>query len=297
MSVSLPLVIDRIHVTVAVPSKTLFGLLISQLYEILSLQEDIFPTGKIKLIKKDYYTQLDFSQSPDRKTAEIIAGSTKSKHLYFKLVLYLTKFKQEEFENFKHILNVLLSEWAYEKLLFQSRVSYLEIAKDFVNKAYPEFFPYHPNVKLSKIYFGKKDGEKGSTNLGSVASVRRFCVYDKAKQLVEEQSGSNFEKLIRVEVRLRKTGMSPYELLEGLENPFHGLRILSVQKLLSTSQEEAWLAFVEQCRCVGTAQALGACSKQNRKLYKTRLDDASVDWWDSSKTWAGWPAAFAAIVP
>lgn len=296
MPVTLPLVIDRIHMTVGVTIKEHYGLIISQLHEMLAMQGDLLPTGKLKLKKEQYLTQLNFWPSKNRKIAEIAVGSTKSEHRYFKLVLYPAKFRADEFVILKGSLDVLLSEWSYGTLFKTANVSYLEIARDFVNKDCTDYLPYHPNARKSEV-FTEHGGVKGSTYIGAASSSRRFCVYDKAKQLTKKQGGSNFKKLMRVEVRLKKTGFKPFELLSELANPFEGLQVLSVSKMLGISQEDAWLAFVEQCRCVGTAQALAGCCKKTRKVYKARLKVVSVDWWDSCQTWSGWPNASTSILP
>lgn len=296
MAVALPLVIDRIHMTVGVTSKDHYSFLISQLYGLLDIQKDLMPKGKLTVRKETHLTQLNFWPAKGRKIAEIIGGSTKSKHLYLKLVLYPAKFRTGDFENIKSSINVLLSEWSYENLFFTANVSYVEIARDFVNKDCLAYFPYYPAARKSEVFF-ENNGDKGSTYIGAASSSKRFCVYDKAKQLANKQGKSNFKRLMRVEARLKKTGLKPFELLEKLENPFDGLEFLSAEKLLCISDDDGWAVFVEQCRCVGTAQALYECEKQVRKIYKARLASAKVDWWDASKAWEGWPNAFAAILP
>lgn len=296
MAVALPLVIDRIHMTVGVTSKKLYSYLISQLYGLLDIQGTLLPKGKLSIIKEDYETRLDFWPVKGRKIAEVICGSTKSKHLYFKLVLYPAKFRHGEFEHIKFLIEVLLSKWSYPILFSTANVPYVEIARDFLNKDYLAYFPYFPGARKSEVVF-EKNGDKGSTYIGAYSSSKRFNIYDKARQLTSKKGGSNFIRLMRVEARLKKTGLKPFELLEKLENPFDGLEFLSAEKLLCISDDDGWAVFVEQCRCVGTAQALYECEKQVRKIYKARLASAKVDWWDASKAWEGWPNAFAAILP
>ena len=52
MAVALPLVIDRIHMTVGVTSKKLYSYLISQLYGLLDIQGTLLPKGKLSIIKE-----------------------------------------------------------------------------------------------------------------------------------------------------------------------------------------------------------------------------------------------------
>lgn len=150
MAVALPLVIDRIHMTVGVTSKDHYSFLISQLYGLLDIQKDLMPKGKLTVRKETHLTQLNFWPAKGRKIAEIIGGSTKSKHLYLKLVLYPAKFRTGDFENIKSSINVLLSEWSYENLFFTANVSYVEIARDFVNKDCLAYFPYYPAARKSE---------------------------------------------------------------------------------------------------------------------------------------------------
>lgn len=296
MAATLPLVIDRIGITVGVSSKTHYGFLISQLYGMRDIQDDLLLEGNLKITKGKYFTRLDFWPEKKRKIAELICGSTKSSYLYFKLVLYPSCFRLNEFETIKSLTKTLLADWSYDDLFFTGHVSYIEIARDFLNKDFSDHLPHYPNAQKSKIYIDKK-GIKGSKYIGAVSSSKRYCVYDKAKQLLEKKGGSNFKKLIRIEARRRKTGMKPFELLEGLGNPFKGLQMLSIQKLTSCSSDDAWKAFVDQCQHVGTALALGACDQQTKKIFESRIASASVEWWDASKAWDGWPSAFAAILP
>lgn len=297
MSVSIGPVVDRIHMTIGVGGGDLYSFLISQLYGLKDSSLNLLPDGKFKLCDtKEYSKRLSFWPEKKRKTADITVGVTKSKHKYFKLGLYPSRFRDGDFDKIKFILNTLFSDWSYEGLFSSARVSYIEIAHDFLNKDVALYLPYHPTARTSKFH-KNSDGSKGSAYLGSPKSNKRYCVYDKAKQLIETQGKSNLKKRMRVEARLRKTGLKPINLVDGLENPFQGLELLDVRKLVDLSDEAAWVDFVQACRSVGTAGALKPCNKKLRKLYKARLESAKVGWWDANHWWSKWPSAVAAIQP
>lgn len=296
MSVSIGPVVDRIHMTIGVGGGDLYSFLISQMYGLLDSSLNLLPGGKITLKKDEFSKRLNFWSEKKRKTADITVGVTKSKHKYFKLGLYPSKIQEGDLDKIKFILSTLFPDWSYEELFASANVSYIEIAHDFLNKDTAFYLPYHPAFRNSKFH-KNSDGSNGSAYLGSEQSSKRYCVYDKAKKLLETQSKSNLKIRMRVEVRLRKTGLKPINLVDGLENPFQGLELLDIQKLMDLSEEAAWVDFVQACCCVGTACALKQCNKKLRKIYKSRLQSAKVGWWNANQWWGKWPSAVAAIQP
>lgn len=296
MSVSIGPVVDRVGMTVGVGGGNSYAFLIAQMDDLLDNSMGLLLGGKFTIVKEKYSKRLNFWPEKKRTTANIEVGVTKSKHKYFKLGLYPSKFRDGDLDKIKFILSTLFSDWSYEGLFASARVSYIEIAHDFLNKDTAFYLPYHSASRTSEFH-KNPDGSNGSAYLGSKKSSKRYCVYDKAKQLIETQGKSNLKKRMRVEVRLRKTGLKPVQLVDGLENPFQGLELLDVQTLVDLSDEAAWVDFVQACRCVGTASALKQCNKKLRKLYKARLESAKVGWWDANQWWSKWPSAVAAIQP
>lgn len=296
MSVSLKLAIDRIHMTIGVTGGDAYSFLIAQLYGLLDSSLNLLPNGTFKLSKEKYRKRLSFCPEKNRVTADLIVGVTKSKHQYLTLVLYPSKFSSGDFERIRFVLDTLFPDWSYEMLFAEAKISYIEIARDILNKHAASFLPYHPAARTS-MFYKNKDGSNGAAYLGSVKSNKRYCVYDKAKQLIETQGKSKFTKRMRVEARLRKTGLTASQLADGLKNPFQGLELIEIQKLLSISSETDWVSFVEECCSSGTAHALKLCDKKLRKLYKFRLVSAKVGWWNPKQWWAQLPSALAVIQP
>src|SRR5450759_4289811 len=112
------LLIDRIHMSVGIGSKDLYGLVLSQLYGLKDIQADLVPNGKITINSGKYQTRLNYYPVKKKdKIADIVIGVTKSKHLYFTLCLYPTKFGPGEFEQFKETMSILLpEEFNYQRL-------------------------------------------------------------------------------------------------------------------------------------------------------------------------------------
>lgn len=241
---------------------------------------------------------LDVRPASERKIAELIVGFAKKKKAthYFKLVLYPSKFQQGEFEWLQNLIALLLGDLTYTKMFLSAKVTYLELAVDYLNKTNAEYLPHSAKARRSFVY-QEKAGLKGSQYVGSLDSVRRFCFYDKARQLKEKHGGSPFHKLVRVEARLKKTGLKACELFEKLKNPFPHLELLSLQTLRIAAGDVAWSEFLDACEVQGVALSLWACDEETRAVYKARLQAAKVEWWDAAKVWEGWPKAFTAILP
>lgn len=298
MALYLPMVIDRIHMNVVIQSKAMHSFLWDQLYEMKALQKELLPNGKLKLRVEHSTTYLDVWPSSGRKIAELIVGFAKQKKSthYFKLVLYPSKFRQGEFAWLQNLMTLLLGDLTYSTMFLNAKVTYLELALDFLNKNNADYLLHSARARRSYVY-PEKSGRKGSQYVGSIDSVRRFCFYDKARQLKEKHGGSPFHKLVRMEARLKKTGLTAYELFENLENPFPHVELLSLQTLREAADDVAWSAFLEGCELQGVALSLWACDEETRALYKSRLQAAKVQWWDPTKAWESWPKAFTSILP
>lgn len=298
MAMYLPMVIDRIHMNVVIPSKALHSFLWDQLYEMKALQKELIPNGKLKLRKEHSTTYLDVWPSSGRKIAELVVGFAKKKKSthYFKLVLYPSKFRQGEFVWLENLMALLLGGLTYSAMFLNAKVTYLELAIDCLNKNNADYLPHSAKARRSYVY-PEKSGYKGSQYVGSLDSERRFCFYDKARQLKEKQGGSPFHKLVRMEARLKKTGLKVFELYEELKNPFEHLELLSLQCLREAAEDVEWSAFLDACESQGIALSLWACDEETRALYKNRLQAAKVQWWDPAKAWKGWPEAFRSLLP
>lgn len=297
MTVCLSLKIDRIQMVLFVPSTELYSFYWGQLSGMKDIQKTLLPNGTLSLYtnKKKCFTALHVEPAPKRRIAELMVAATKSKHHYIKLSLYPGNLRAGELDMLNFWMENLLDGLTIKKLLKCASVSYLELAWDFLNKDNAAYIPYSPRARKSFVYQEKSE-HKGGQYVGSVKSNRRFCFYDKARQLKEVYGHSNFSCLARVEARLKKTGLKPVQLLDHLDNPFLHLSFLSVQSLRQASEDLAWQSFVDDCEKLGVALPLWACDKNTRKLYQARLDAAKVQWWNPGKAWESWPKAFTSLL-
>ena len=289
------LLIDRINISISIGSKELYSFALEQLYGIKELQTNLVPHGKFKIAKYKYLTRLDYYPTEKNKIADIEVGTTKSKHRYFRLGLYPSKFGAGEFEHFKEVLALLLPEFDYQKLYKTGRVSYIELAADSLSHIIHSFIPFRSRCSCSFI-FVDKNGKAGTTYIGSKTSNLRFCIYDKHKQLTESNAPATYDKHTRIEARSRHIGLMPCELLEKMSNPFEKLEIADLQKARDASKDKIWQAFLDQCLKVGSAQALSQNPKK-RKQFMKMLRASAAPWWNPQHIWEGLPKALKAIKP
>lgn len=291
-----PLLLDRIHMTVGVSGKTLYGASVSRLYSIKAKQAILVPNGKIVVVQGNYITRIDYYPDKNRdKVAEIELGSTKSKYKYFKLSLYSSKFKAGEFESLKKMLAQMLPEFNYQKLYYTAKVSYIELAADTRSHDKHGFIPFRS--RCNKSHIDPHNGYKGATYLGSEDSSLFFSIYDKHKQLVDKKQVTPHAVHTRIELRQRYTGLSPCELLAGLKNQFVKLEVADLHGARQASKEKAWQIFIDRCLVVGSADALAALPKKQRTAYMKLLRANAAWWWKPQHVWKNLPHALSVIVP
>ncbi|MGA8146774.1 MAG: hypothetical protein WB870_04260 [Gallionellaceae bacterium] len=282
--------------TVGITSKELYGFVVSSLIGMKDIQSDLVPKGKINVHSGKYRTRMDYYPDKNKdKIADIEIGTTKSKHKYFRLGLYPSKFGPGDFEHFKLLLELLLPEFNYPLLFKTARVSYIELAADSRSEMAHSFVPFRPRCNYSYIY-KEQDGSYGSTYLGSKLSALKFCIYDKHRQLLAKNLPAPHKTHTRIEVRLRHTGLSPSELLEKMDNPFKKLEIADLQKARNASKDKVWQNFLDLCLEVGSAKAL-ALHPKKRKLYMSMLRVAASWWWKPNHIWLKLPQALSVIEP
>lgn len=296
LSIWKPLLIDRIHIAVSIVSSELYSFAWGQLNGIEDLKTELVPDGTIKIFKNKYVTRLSYYPIKKRMIASIEIGTTKSKHRYFRLGLYPSKFQQGEFERFKEILSELLPEFKYQQLYETGKVSYIELAADSLTHAAHSFIPFRRRCNHSSIYVDKT-GSKGSIYLGSVKSNLRFCIYDKRKQQLEKKAAVTHSKYTRIESRSRHIKLSPCELLSKMDNPFTKLQIADLHIARHTSQNNEWQSFLNDCLEDGSAQALANLPKSQRAKFMKILNTTAVPWWRPNSVWGGLSKALTAISP
>lgn len=296
ISIWYPLIVDRIHMTISIGKNTnLYGVLIGQIAGMKDIQSDLVPKGKITVSKQKYVTRLGYYPADKkRKIAELEIGSTKSGHMYFKLGLYPSKFKSHEFAKLKDHLETLF-QISYDVIFHDARVSYIELAADSMTYPMNTFIPFRQRINFSKVW--KQHGEKGSIYLGSNLSKKRFCFYDKAKQLTDAKCAGEHKIRTRLEARLRHIGMAAFQISEHLPNPFSCLEIADLARARDVSTAVEWQGFLDQCLEDGSAHALSQCPKPVRKKYMTMLRTCAATWWNPDYLWQVLPRALEVIAP
>lgn len=293
------LILDRIHLSMTIVSKEHYGIVMGQLEEMKAMQAQLAPQGKISIRKKKYSTRLDYHpRKKGGKIADIEVGVTPEKHMYFRLGLYPSKFRDTDFEVLKSQLDALFNHGFYESVYETARVSYIELAVDSLKLERANLIPFRSRTNQSFIH-ENKDGSKGAVYLGGLKSDTRFCIYDKAKQLKDTQQAGHSQHKVRtrIEARLRHTKLSPCELVQSLPNPFKGLGLADRNSARLLTDNGQWHEFLDGCETAGSAATLAQCSKQTRKKNIDMLRICRIVNWKPDYFWGGLPAAIAAIEP
>ena len=301
------LLVDRIAITVAVGNKKLYAFAYAGLYGLVEEQSTQLPGGKIRIIKEQYLSRLEYypeyhSKTNNRRIADITVGANilfggTSLHRYLTLTLYPSKFQPGDFEHFKWVVDTLLPDFSYSKLYHTSKVNYLELAADSLTHPAHSFLPYRKYAKESDIF---KEGVShlGATILGSLTSNLYFRIYNKAKQLVETGKPTFTPSLphTRIEAALRRLGVAPANLVQ-IKNPFLKLQIADIAQAQAASSNEGWQQFIVESLSEGVPSTLSKQAAYQRKKYRSMLDGAQASWWNPATIWTDLEAALTKIAP
>lgn len=306
------LLVDRIGITVSIPSPDLYGFALEGLESFKSEPSFHIPGGKAKRWKDKYTTRMDYyaswshKKAGRRKIAEITVGShgtpaKKKINRYLTLGLYPSQFKAGEFEHLQAVLNKFLPEFAYGKLYHTGRVNYLELAADTFSQQHHSFLPWRKYVTVSEIYKEKGTGERGTTYIGSRSrnSKEFFRIYDKRRQLLAKGLPplNGLPVHTRIEAVQRRLGCSPCDLA-AMSNPFEVLLIADTEAAKGLTGDENWQEFLSVCQTVdGVPDTLAALPGYWRKKFRGWLDGCPVWWWGPALIWTHLPEALARIAP
>ena len=215
----------------------------------------------------------------------------------FRLTLCPSKFRGDEFDQFKETLGLLLPDFNYEKLYQTGKVNYLELACDTLSHRKNRFLPYRRGCVKSKVWIDAVEGHQGTTYLGSEESNLRFAIYDKYKQMTAmgKKPFTSTMPHTRIEARMRSLGVVAADLL-NIENPFLKLRIADLQSAKAMSDDPDWQAFLVDSLQVGVPEALHT-RPEKRKKYREALSSVKVNWWSPAERWIGLLNALKAIAP
>ena len=141
-----------------------------------------------------------------------------------------SKFSDEDWADFLSLLTIMFPGGP-EQVWSGYRVSQLEVAVD-VQVPFHELICLAPKVTEIDLQYLKR----GTLYLGHEYGRRRYCIYDKRKQLAETSDVDLGHEMTRVEVRLRHTGKVLGQL-ESIVRPFGNLLVLRRSRLFALQKQ------------------------------------------------------------
>ena len=271
--------IDRMKITVPL-NPDQYSVALSILHGIA----DAAASKNIKHRRMQYGSRL-MLKSGLQSIAQITTGISKTQYRYWQWELWPDHITRNEYspgwEDFQSIFHTLAADhdpvYSLDHAMDMGKISYLEIARDFVGVDKQDLLPWTAHTKKGDIW--QKGNEKGSIYVGSKDSPRQFCIYDKRLQLIAKGQHCPHPSLVRVETRLRQPDVLARDL-DQLEDPFQALHVASLSKARALSKEKQWQLFIQNASSNGASMAFSELSKHYRKIYRERLTECAVKWWN-----------------
>lgn len=272
--------IDRMKITVPL-NPDQYSVALSILHGIA----DVSDSQNLKHWRAQYGSRLILKDGL-QSIAQITTGITKQQYRFWQWELWPDHIVRPEYspawEEFQSLFSKLASDhdpvYGLDHAMDTGKVSYLEIARDFVGVEKESILPWTSHSRKGDIFKDHLHGNKGAIYIGSKDSPRRFCIYDKRRQLIAKGLPCLHSSLIRVEARLRNPGILARDL-DQLHDPFLSLHLASLSKARSASKEKQWNNFIKIALDDGAPMAFFNLSKHHRKIYRERLSDCAVNWW------------------
>lgn len=271
--------IDRMKITVPL-NPDQYSVALSILHGIA----DIADSKNIKHSRMQYGSRLMLKEGL-QSIAQITTGISKAQYRYWQWELWPDHILRTEYtpawKDFQSLFHTIAADhdpvYDLDHAMDRGKVSYLEIARDFVGVNKQDLLPWTAHTKNGYIW--KKGIEKGAIYVGSKDSPRQFVIYDKRLQLIAKGWHCSHPSLVRVEARLRNPGILARDL-DQLEDPFQALHIASLSKARALSKEKQWQSFIQNASNNGASMAFSELSKHYRKIYRERLTECAVRWWN-----------------
>ena len=271
--------IDRMKITIPITPDQ-YSVALSILHGI----GDVADSPHIKHWRGQYGSRLMLKDGL-QSIAQITTGISKTQYRYWQWELWPDHITRPEYfpawQKFQALFNTLAADhdpvYSLDHAMDAGKISYLEIARDFSGVDKQDFLPWNAHTKKGDIW--QKGSEKGAIYVGSKDSPRQFCIYDKRLQLITKDQHCPHQSLVRVEARLRNTGILARDL-DQIEDPFQALHIASLSKARALSKEKQWQSFIQNASNNGASMAFSELSKHYRKIYRERLTECAVKWWN-----------------
>ena len=291
--ISASLKVDRLKITGIGLSKASYSIARQQLPGIADIQTDLnLNNAYLKYTESGYIQGVNLREKNNQAVARLAVGCTKSKHFYLACELYPALFKNQQnraaFKAFNEAVTMLFpDEFGYEVAHTIGKTQYIEVAKDYMTLAPASFIAHAPYTKTS-------NNHKGTQYMG-----KQFTCYDKKKQLQEvKHQTSNWQNIVRIEAKARKTGIQPANL-HTLANPFKALEVADRAALEAIQDQEFqdWLLDCTAPDGKGTTRALHLLPEAKRKKFRHYLRDCAAPWYDPEEIFSTWGTALQAIAP
>lgn len=183
----------------------------------------------------------------------------------------------------------------YEAVIAKAKITRLDLAADFDGIRLGSLAVTDAHKRKAGLWLGAT-GEVETIYLGSRDSDAHLRIYDKARELREQQHISLSGERLRVEATIANRRFRLSEL-RALPNPFAGLVIVDLGTL-ETNDEPAYRFqfFLDSCRQRGAHSALRLIAdKPTQARYRKCLAGAKVDWWAPDALWRGLPQALSGL--
>ena len=246
---------------------------------------DAAASKNIKHRRMQYGSRL-MLKSGLQSIAQITTGINKTQYRYWQWELWPDHILRPEYtpawKDFQSLFHTLASDhdpiYGLDHAMDAGKVSYLEIARDFVGVEKESILPWTSYSRKGDIFKDHKQGTNGAIYIGSKDSPRQFCLYDKRLQLIAKGLPCPHPSLLRVEARLRSPGILARDI-DQLQDPFQSLHIAILSKAEDFSKEKQWQNFIQGASNDGAVTAFSQLTKHHRKIYRERLSECAVKWW------------------
>ena len=280
MAIQFEEIIDRIWITVALtPSQ--YVLCDKQLWTAINAQH-----AQVKPVKGGH--RATFSLSGGAWVAVTVAKVYG--HRYLQYDFKPTELDALAFDQFVQLASTFTGA-TYAHALVHGKVSYLEVAIDFLLKDTADLLIHKPGVQGSYRYF-PGNGTAPSVYAGSVTSASKSVAYTSTKP--RTVGGHTFNaKRARVELRFRHLGHHPVAL-GGLGNRFEHVHLFSISaaEALTNLQLKAWPHFLQKAKMFNVASALAHFPARRKQLLAV-LGQCQVPWWKPTTYMAQWEQTVA----
>ena len=272
--------VDRLRITVPL-NPDQYSIALTVLHGI----GDLADTPDIKHWRSKYGARLAL-KSGSQSLATLHAGITKQQYRYFCWETWPDHLARDEYRPawnaFQNLIDTLAADhdpvFSLDHAMDTGKVSYIEIARDFVGVEKESILPWTSHSRKGDIFKDHEQGTKGAIYIGSKDSPRQFVTYDKKQQLLSKGISCPHSSLVRIEARLRNPGVLARDINQ-LGNPFEPLHIASLSKARVLSKDKAWQLFIQTAENDGAVSAFSTLSKHHRKSYRERLTHCAVGWW------------------